>query len=120
LRRQYSTIALVGIVIFLVVGYFLGWLVAVGFAVGAVLSGSAGFIGMDVSVGANVRAAQAAIGSLGPGLVISFCSRGRPRPRGSPFLASRFISASSPVRCIWPPMTVRSSTHSWRLVLARH
>src|ERR1700744_2056230 len=74
LKRQDTTIGAVGIVIFLVVGYFLGWLVAVGFAIGAVLSGLAGFIGMNVSVRANVRTAQAAIGSLAGGLEIAFRS----------------------------------------------
>src|SRR6185437_1100248 len=72
LRRQYTTIALVGVIIFLIVGFFLGWLVGIGFAIGAILSGSAGFIGMNVSVRANVRTAQAAIGSLAGGLELAF------------------------------------------------
>src|SRR5437868_10671651 len=72
LKRQYTTIGMVGVVIFLILAYLLGSSVAIGFLIGAVLSGAAGFIGMNVSVRANVRTAQAAIGSLANGLELAF------------------------------------------------
>ena len=74
LNRQYTTIAIVGVIIAVLVGWLLGPKVAIGFVIGAALSGVAGYIGMLVSVRANVRTTQAASESLGAGLSIAFRS----------------------------------------------
>jgi K(+)-stimulated pyrophosphate-energized sodium pump len=74
LNRQYTTIAIAGVVVCVILGLFLGINVAIGFIIGAVLSGAAGYIGMYVSVRANVRTAQAARTGLEPALEIAFKS----------------------------------------------
>ncbi|HEY0107766.1 MAG TPA: sodium-translocating pyrophosphatase [Rhizomicrobium sp.] len=74
LNRQYTTIAVVGVVIFLLAAFFLGWQIGVGYLVGAILSGAAGYVGMNVSVRANVRTAEAARHGLAQGLSVAFRS----------------------------------------------
>ena len=74
LRRQYTTIAIVGAVILVIIYFLIGWTEALGFLIGSVLSGLAGFAGMLISVRANVRTAQAASESLAKGLSLAFRS----------------------------------------------
>jgi K(+)-stimulated pyrophosphate-energized sodium pump len=72
LNRQYTTIGVVGVVLFLVIGFALHWNAAIGFAIGAILSGLAGYIGMNISVQANVRTAEAARSGMNAALQVAF------------------------------------------------
>ena len=72
LNRQYKTIGYIAVILFVLIGFIIGWLPALGFLVGAILSAAAGFIGMNISVRANVRTTEAARDGLKPALAMAF------------------------------------------------
>ena len=72
LNRQYTAVSVVGLVLFVALGYLLGWITATGFAIGAIFSGATGYIGMNISVRSNVRTAEAARQGIGAAFQVAF------------------------------------------------